>query len=172
MSQSGDTLVLFLLIGVIFYFILRKWFPLSFRVTKQEEPKPITGEVANLLRAEGYEPIQANVRVPLEIRMDEEKWESRLFVDYIAKKEEKFYIVLVSRERKPVKMSGSGLRDHFLPFFLLFAPAGLLYVDRQKRTISEVEFTYTNPLPKSRKFPWGSVVLFFAGMILAWLIRH
>lgn len=56
---------------------------------------------------------------------------SRLFIDYVATKEEgSIYLVILSRPRKPLDFTGSGLRDTLLPYLLIYPEcSGVLYVN-------------------------------------------
>ncbi|RAL26554.1 hypothetical protein [Thermoflavimicrobium daqui] len=169
MSQLGDTLVLYLLIGVIIYFMLRKVFPFS-RLKERLSPKneesesiPITGKVADILRSHGYEVMDEKIKVPLEIGADGELYQSRLYVDYLACDEEDIYLVLIARERKPLRMSGAALRDYFLIYYLLFEPAGILYVDKEKGSIKLIDFVVPTMKCQKKSKPISGYV--FAGMV-------
>jgi hypothetical protein len=140
-ARPGDTLVLFLLIGVILYIIWRQIPLSSVKWRKKEvEPAQVKGEVPELLRAHGFEVVRAKERVPIVIGVDEAIYESRIYIDYIARREDEWYVVVVARERKPLRMSGAGLRDFFLPYFLLVQPDGILYVNKEKQTIKVIHF--------------------------------
>ena len=137
-TRPGDTLVLFLLIGVIFYLIWKKL--LDLYPKKQEPDEEIKGEVPDLLRQHGYEVVGEKERIPFDIDYGGRQYASRLFIDYFARREDAWYIVIVARSRKPVRESGAGLRDFFLPYYLLYRPDAILYVDREQGTIKEIEF--------------------------------
>lgn len=177
MSHPGDNLVLILLIGVIFYFILKNWISFSFvtdwlNKSADQGPVEIKGEVPELLKKNGYEVIRAKERVPITIDVDVNTYESRLYVDYIARADDEWYLVIVARERKPVRMSGPALRDHFLPYYLLYQPEGILFVNREKGTIQVIQFDIPDVrLSKKRGSHWLYVAAILFGMILAWLIR-
>jgi hypothetical protein len=137
-TRPGDTLVLFLLIGVIFYLIWKKL--LDLYPTTKEPDEEIEGEVPDLLRQHGYEVVGEKERILFDIGYGGRQYASRLFIDYFARREDAWYIVIVARSRKPVRESGAGLRDFFLPFYLLYRPDAILYVDREQGTIKEIEF--------------------------------
>ncbi|SEN22303.1 hypothetical protein [Lihuaxuella thermophila] len=177
MSHPGDNLVLILLIGVIFYFLLRNWISFSFLTdwlhkSADQGQIEIRGDVPDLLKKNGYEVIKAKQRVPITIDVDDRTYESRFYVDYIARADDEWYLVIVARERKPVRMSGPALRDYFLPYYLLYQPEGILYVNREKRTIQLIQFDFPDvSLSKKQGFPWLYIAAVLFGMILAWLIR-
>lgn len=138
MTRPGDTLVLFLLIGVIFYLIWKKLYDLYPK--GQEQSEEIRGEVPDLLRQHGYEVMREKERIPFDIDYNGRQYTSRLFIDYIARRDDAWYIVIVARSRKPIRESGAGLRDFFLPYYLLYQPDAILYVDREQGSIKEIEF--------------------------------
>ncbi|MBA4495005.1 hypothetical protein ACFO25_02015 [Paenactinomyces guangxiensis] len=177
MSHPGDNLVLALLIGVMFFLLLRNWVSFSFitdwlkKSSKREWVEP-RGEIPHLLRQKGFEVVDAKVRVPLTIDVDDHIYESRLYIDYLAHSDQGLYIVIVSRERKPLRMTGPALRDHFLPYYLLYRPEGILYVDREKGKIKVIEFDVPNMRFRTKQgFKWSYIAAVAFGMILALLIR-
>jgi hypothetical protein len=72
---------------------------------------------------------------------DEEELESRFFVDHFVQSEQDWFVVKVARSRKPLEMSGSSIRDHLLPYQLLYPDAaGVLYLDVDLQKIVKVQF--------------------------------
>jgi hypothetical protein len=176
LSQSGDSIVLVIIIIIILYLIFRRWVSFQFakdilfnKVTK--EPKVIKGEVPDLLREFGYDPIEGKKKIPISIELDASTYESRMYVDYLAMKEELLYVVLVAKERKPLRRTGAAIRDLLFPFFLLYRPAGIVYVDKAKNKVSLVQFSHPSLYEKERKFPMGYLITFIIGMIVMWFIQ-
>jgi hypothetical protein len=176
-SQPGDSIVLILLIAFIIYLFVSRW--VSWRFEKdwswnqsKEQAKPIKGEVPTLLREFGYEPIEGKKKIPISIHMDNEPYDSRMFVDYLVMKESLLYVVIVARERKPLRHTGPAIRDYLFPTFLLFRPAGIVYVDKAKNKVSLVHFSHTALHAKKKGIPWGYVVTFCLGIIFMWLIQQ
>lgn len=175
MTRSGDPIVLFLLIGVIFYFFLRKWFSFSFMkdwiFNNHAETESLSGEIPTLLRNYGYEAYQEKQKILLRIQIGQESFDSRMFIDGFAMDEYgNHYAVIVSRPRRPLKKVGASLRDSFFAFYLLVKPMGLLYVDIENQSVEEITFEYELPTNKRTPFPWRYVVVFLLGMIVAWTI--
>lgn len=173
-----DNLVLFLLLFCILYFVIRPWLPFTlkeilFSSDSEEDWEPIQGAVPDLLRKHGYEPLLEKVKTQILIDVDDEELESRLYFDYIAKKEEEYYLVTVARDRKPVRWSGAGVRDFFLASYLLVQPTAILYVMPELQQIKRIEFDFENrPVLEEEKktFPWSYVITFLVGMATMWLI--
>lgn len=175
MTRSGDPIVLFLLIGVIFYFFLRKWFSFSYVkdwvFNQQHDPEPVLGEVPDLLRQCGYEPISDQIKVPLSISIGSETYESRFYIDYLVENQfGKQYAVIVSRSRRPLRMVGASIRDFFFAQYQMVQPMGLLYVDLENQKVKEVVFQYQSLLKQRPRFPWAYLVIFVLGMLVAWTI--
>lgn len=176
MTRSGDPIVLFLLIGVIFYFFLRKWFSFSFMkdwiFNNRPEPEPLHGEIPSLLQIHGYEAYQEKQKILLHIQIGEENFDSRMFIDGFATDEfGNHYAVIASRPRRPLKKVGASLRDSFFAPYLLVKPMGLLYVNLENQSVEEINFEYELPTSKRPPFPWRYVVVFLLGMIVAWTIK-
>ncbi|WP_044640376.1 hypothetical protein [Risungbinella massiliensis] len=172
-----DNLVLFLLLFCILYILFRPWLPFSIRAwffpDKPEEAEPLQGLVPDILREHGYEPVQEKIKTQVHLAVDEEEYESRLYFDYIAKREDQYYLVIIARDRKPVKWSGVGLRDFFLASFLVVQPLAILYVIPELRVIKVVEIDLENrPKWEEKKasFPFKATFSFIAGMMVMWWI--
>ncbi|TCS96375.1 hypothetical protein [Hazenella coriacea] len=176
MSKPGDTLVLILLVGVIFYFLLRKWLPVRFSQSLLQEPPQdeedqIQGEVPRFLSNYGYEVVRRKEKVPISIQVDEQVYESRLFVDYIAKLGDEWYLVILAKERKPLRISGPALRDFFLSYFLLYQPKGILYVDLEKEKFKVIRIDVPDLTFQEKKgFNWLYLITFVLGFGLALFI--
>jgi hypothetical protein len=145
--HQGDNLVLLLVVILLGYWIwtaLKRWLiaPLQRKSTLQiEDEIPLSDAVA-LLEQSGYEVITTKRRISLRILLnDAQELESRLFVDHFAQQKDKLYAVKLAKERKPLEMTGSAIRDQLLVYQLLYEEVvGILYVDMSNRTIHKIEF--------------------------------
>jgi hypothetical protein len=175
-QQPGDSIVFVLIILFLIFLIVRRWMSFSFvkdflfNKTKKE-PKTWKGEVPDLLREYGYEPVEGKTKIPISIELDEKTYESRMFIDYLAIKDEELFVVIVAKERKPLRKTGAGIREHLFPYFLLYRPAGLVYVDKEKGKLSLVKFSHSDLYEKQKKFPLGIMIAFVVGMLAMWLIK-
>ncbi|MFC0214217.1 hypothetical protein ACFFK0_17445 [Paenibacillus chartarius] len=136
--QNGDWLVVVLVVAIIVMWgsvRARRWVERPqqrnrFKVPQGEgEVEP--NEVTVLLEGAGFEVVAAKAKIPVVITMnDRDTLQSRLYVDYFAVKDDELFIVKAARERKPLELTGSGVRDALLPYYLLYPEAsGVLYVD-------------------------------------------
>jgi hypothetical protein len=175
LSQFGDTLVLFLLIGVTLYLIIRKWLPFSFSKKRNDRETGNAsfriGRVPSILKKYGYEVIEGKTKVPIHIEFDGEDYASRLFVDYMAQSGDDTYLVLVGRQRKPLRLSGVALRERFLALYLLFEPAGILYVEPDSEQIKIVHFDVPDFKSKKTQRIRNYAIALGIGALLALLIR-
>lgn len=176
MTQPGDSFVLYLIIGIIIYLLIRKWLPFTLtdwltRSKQQEAHCQIKGKIPSILEKNGYELVEEKTKIPMTIQLDDEDYESRLYVDYIAKKEDDQYLVFVEKARKPFKKYGPGLRDTFLPYYLLYRPDGILYV-KKDHTIHVIEFEIEDLTKKNNsQHVWMYLLFFLLGMVLVWVSR-
>ncbi|PZE22043.1 hypothetical protein [Paenibacillus xerothermodurans] len=146
--ETGDGLIVVLIALVLgawlFIYVRGKLkeslYPLGIDIPAHE---PVNeNEVTNLLTAHGYEVISGKQRIPIEITVNEdEPLGSRLFIDYFAEKDGIYYTVKIAKERKPLEMTGSSLRDRLLIYHLVYPQtAGVLYVELNQRKINIITF--------------------------------
>ncbi|ASA23114.1 hypothetical protein [Paenibacillus donghaensis] len=137
MAGSSDTAVMALIGVALIVFVIYRiyiWLqnsPRSFLKDRIPINKVILPSPSLVVLEEaGYEVIGGKLKIPLSFNVDGTQLYSRLFIDYIATKEEgSLYLVLLARPRKPLDFTGSGLRDSLLPFLLIYPEcSGVLYV--------------------------------------------
>ncbi|KWX70884.1 hypothetical protein AML91_27590 [Paenibacillus jilunlii] len=94
----------------------------------------------DVLEDAGYEVIGGKLKIPLSFTVDGASMYSRLFIDYVASKEEdSFYLVILSRPRRTLEFTGSSLRDSLLPYLLIYPEcSGVLYVNTVTSAIHEI----------------------------------
>ncbi|TMV51393.1 hypothetical protein FE783_06310 [Paenibacillus mesophilus] len=145
--RSGDTFVVLLLIVVAlvwFYARGRLWYHKprpSFAIPRQDEIFVPSEEAVLLLNAQGYEIVAGKTKLPVTVTLDEQEMESRLFVDAFVLKDNELFIVKLAKERQPLEMSASAIRERLLVYSLLYPEAaGVLYVDLTIRTIRKITF--------------------------------
>lgn len=146
--QSGDGIVIFLIL-----LVLGTWLFVYVRMKMKETvehghyPLPEQTEVpedeaTRLLETEGYTVTGSKQRVPLHIMVDNEaELQSRLFIDYFAERDGLYYVVKLAKDRKPMELTGSSVRDHLLIYQLLYPQtAGVLYLDLQQNRVQCIVF--------------------------------
>ena len=175
MARPGDSFALVLILLIIGYFLVRKWLPITFTEwlfqSNKRKKSIVKGKIPSLLEKNGYEVMSGKQKVPMTITLDEHAYESRLYIDYIVKKEDEWYLVFVERLRKPLKKYGPGLRDMFLSYYLLYKPAGILYVTKDQR-IHVIEFDLSvRELRKTVRQYWIYLLFFLLGIIFSWFSR-
>lgn len=144
----GDTFILLLLslfiIGWLWIWF-RRWLMAPPKVKRPIEPDSeiVVTEAVELLEFAGYEVLTGKRRIPVDVQVNDRlALESRLFVDHFAAEGDLLYAVKLTRDRKPVEMTGSGLRDHLLVYQLIYEQIdGILLVDPKLRTIDKIRFT-------------------------------
>ncbi|GAA4845750.1 hypothetical protein GCM10023310_24570 [Paenibacillus vulneris] len=146
--QNGDGLVIFLIVVV-----LGTWLFMYVRGRMKETveqglyPVPEAQEVpedeaTRLLESAGYTVVSGKQRIPMQITVnDDEQLQSRLFIDYFAEQDGLYYAVKVAKDRKPIEMTGSSVRDHLLVYQLLYPQtSGVLYLELQQNRVKRIVF--------------------------------
>ncbi|WP_149453219.1 hypothetical protein [Pasteuria penetrans] len=135
-SGNGEGVVLVTLLLAAGYGIacrFRKWFLRyqKYWLQKQERSlgPPPTGEIPTLLREHGFEVVHGGERWPVRITVDGSEYESSVQIDYLAKRGDGWYIVMVASGHRKFRLHGSALRDRFFAPQLLWGPLGILYVE-------------------------------------------
>ncbi|MFD0694985.1 hypothetical protein ACFQZT_12835 [Paenibacillus sp. GCM10027628] len=95
-----------------------------------------------LLEGAGFDVLAGKTKIPITMTVgDSEQLESRLFIDYFVQKNDEIYLVKLAKERKPLEMTGSSVRDMLLPYSLIYPEAaGVLYVDMGQSKIKKITF--------------------------------
>jgi len=97
-----------------------------------------------LLREHEYEVLSGKHRIPLGVVLDDGPvMPTRLYFDYLATKDDKYYLVKVERARLPFDWTASGLRERLLVYALLFPDCdGIVVVlaQAQEKQIKTVRF--------------------------------
>ncbi|MGI6125568.1 MAG: hypothetical protein ACOYEF_01235 [Planifilum sp.] len=172
MLKQGDLIVLFLLVGAILAIAFRPFrSAVKSRISWPESDQSFSGEVPDLLAAHGYQVIAGKQRVPVSVHIGEKTYDSRLYIDYIARRQQDIYLVIIAKSRKPLRLSGAAVRDRFLAHFLAFQPEGILYVEPDKGSIKPVSFELEGvELPRRR--PYAAYLLSAGvGLLIALLFR-
>jgi len=147
--QKGEAIVVLLLVAFLASWLtlrIRKWWvqpqerKLLPNLMSEHIPRD---EAVELLEGAGFDVLAAKQRIPVLITLNDgdEPLESRLYIDYVASKNEHTYLVKVAKERRPMDLTGSSIRDALLPYYLLYPGAsGVLYVDMHQQKIRKISF--------------------------------
>lgn len=147
---NNDVFVLILIVIILSIWLWKRfsrWLHMPMKVKlpvphEADSAGPPTGEAAALLREAGYEVISGKYKIPIHVEMDQQEFSSRYFIDYFARQGYELYVVKISRDRQPVQLTGSGIRDGLLPYFLLFEEiSGVLYVDLKERKVRRIRIS-------------------------------
>ncbi|MFC5447971.1 hypothetical protein [Paenibacillus aestuarii] len=145
--EKGDVTVILLIVLVVAVYLytrLQRWLrrPITHNVKIPSQSEVPQDEVVELLEGAGFDVLAGKTKIPITMTInDHEQLESRLFIDYFAQKDDELFVVKVARERKPLDMTGSGIRDQLLAYSLLYPEAaGMLYVDMAQSKIKKITF--------------------------------
>lgn len=132
----------------MFWWVLRRfdrWLhePPGYRLRRlaQKSGAP-DDEASALLRENGFEVLAGKHRISLAVAVDDEPTQStRLFFDYLAAKDDKYYLVKLERARQPLDWTASGLRERLLVYTLLFPDCeGIIVADLKDKRVRMVRF--------------------------------
>ncbi|MGG1515245.1 hypothetical protein ABE504_07515 [Paenibacillus oryzisoli] len=145
--EQGDVkvilLILIIFVGFLFW-RFNKWLkgPMPKRVRVRSDADVPQDDVVELLEGAGFDVLAGKTKIPITMTInDRDVLESRLFIDYFAEKDGQLLLVKVARERKPLEMTGSGVREMLLPYSLMYPEAeGILYVDLAVQKIKKITF--------------------------------
>lgn len=149
MRNFGDWFVMVITAGLLLFWLYRlfyRWLhepPGMHTKLLLSEAEDVREDDVNvqLLESAGYTVTHGKYRVPLMIGVDGTTLQSRLFIDLIAEKDGKHYIVKTARERMPIDWTGSGVRDRLLVYALLLPNCeGVLFVDHKESAIRTITF--------------------------------
>lgn len=145
--EKGDiTVILLILIVFTGFMMLRfqRWLntPIKKRFRVPAEADVPYDDTVELLEGAGFDVLAGKTKVPVTMIVnDSEQLESRYFIDYFVQKNEELYLVKLAKDRKPLEMTGSAVRDMLLPYSLIYPEAsGVLYVDMEQQKIKKITF--------------------------------
>lgn len=148
MSRFGDWLLLLAGAAVALWWVVRRfdrWLhePPGVRLRRLAQKGGVAeDDTVALLRESGFEVLSGKHRIPLGVSVDDGPAQpTRLFFDYLASKEDKYYLVKLERARQPLDWTASGLRERLLVYALLFPDcAGIIVADPKDKLVRTVRF--------------------------------
>ena len=147
-GNAADWILMVVAGGLIAVWLFRRFYvwlhepPASrvYRLGEGTEPDP-EDEAVRFLTESGYEVVSGKHRVPIEIEVDGELLQARLFIDYVAVKDGRTWLVKTARDRMPIEWTGTGVRDRLLVYALLVPTAeGVVYADPKERRLRTITF--------------------------------
>ncbi|RKP57158.1 hypothetical protein D7Z26_04020 [Cohnella endophytica] len=148
MDRFGDWLIMLTAAGLMVWWVIRrfdKWLhePPGSRLRKLAQAGGVEqDENVTLLEEHGFEVLSGKHRVPLGVVVDDGPvMPTRLYFDYLACREHKYFLVKLERARQPLDWTASGLREKLLPYALLFPDCeGIVIAHTQEAQIKIVRF--------------------------------
>ena len=148
MAKFGDWFVFLVAIFLLLWWIWHRFYrwlhePPGYRLRKLSKAGNVEpDETVDLLEQNGYEVVSGKHRIPLGVRIDDGSLQAtRLYFDYIAVKDNQYYLVKMEKARMPTEWTASGLRDRLLVYALLFPECeGIVIADPREQWIRIVRF--------------------------------
>lgn len=147
MHVNGDLFVMLVIVLLLLLWLnarFKAWLnaPRKPMMPLEEESTLVQGDAVAVLENEGYEVISGKQKIAIHITLDDQPLESRLFIDYFARMDGAQYIVKLAKNRKPLELTGSAIRDRLLAYQLLYDDIdGILYIDVEAGSIRKIRFT-------------------------------
>lgn len=150
MNRYGDWVIM-MIAGLLLiswcYRVVYKWLhtPVNINRVKLGNGGAIADDDKNvsLLESNGYSVLSGKHVIPIPIELDDTPLGkgARMYIDYIAEKDELTYIVKTARDRMPMDWTASGVRDRLLVYALLLPDcAGVLFIDAPNKLIRKITF--------------------------------
>lgn len=144
----GDWVIMIAAAGLMGWWVLRRfgrW--LREPPDKRLRKLAIAGGVepddtVDLLKEHGFQVLSGKHRITLGVTVDDSAvMPTRLYFDYLASRNDKFYLVKAERARQPTDWTASGLREKLLVYALLYPDCeGVVITDLQLRQVRTVRF--------------------------------
>ncbi|BBI33090.1 hypothetical protein [Cohnella abietis] len=148
MDRFGDWIVMLAAASLMIWWLFRRfdhWLhePPSSRLRKLAAAGGVEDDdTVHLLQENGFEVLSGKHRISLGVILDDGPVRpTRLYFDYLALKESKYYLVKHERARQPMEWTASGLRERLLVYALLFPDCeGIIIVNAQEQQLKTVRF--------------------------------
>lgn len=150
MDKYGDWFIMAIagiLLAIWLYGAFYRWLhaPANLNRVKLGKGGTIADDDENveLLEGSGYRVVSGKHVIPIPIELNDAPLGkgARMYIDYMAEKDELTYIVKTARDRMPMDWTASGVRDRLLVYALLLPDCdGVLFVDAQEKTIRKITF--------------------------------
>lgn len=150
MNKYGDWFIMLIagaLMAIWLYRAFYRWLhsPPTMRSLKLGKGGTIYPDDENiqLLERNGYRVVSGKHAVPIAIELDDSTLGkgARLYIDYIAEKDDCTFIVKTARDRMPMDWTASGIRDRLLVYSLLMPDcSGVLFVNAKENIVRKITF--------------------------------
>lgn len=149
MGRFGDWLLLLAGAAIALWWLARRfdhWLhePPGVRLRRiaQKGGGVVEDETVLLLQDNGFDVLSGKHKIPLGVAVDgAPAQQTRLFFDYLATKDDKYYLVKLERARQPIDWTPSGLRERLLVYALLFPDCeGIIVADPKDKLLRTVRF--------------------------------
>ncbi|MGB8954398.1 MAG: hypothetical protein WCC10_03435 [Tumebacillaceae bacterium] len=94
----------------------------------------------HLLLDDGYQIVSMREEIPCGMQVDDESWKADLVADFTVRRDGQTYVVKMREDGAEAPEDAAELRRELLPYFLLYRPAAVLYMDLEDETIQVIHF--------------------------------
>ena len=134
----GEVVSILLLIVI---FIVRAVKKLAPELPEEEEDEiDVHQRALQLLLDDGYQIVSMREEIFCGIQVDEEALKADLVADFTVRRDGKTYVVKMREDGEEEPENAAELRRELLPYYLLYQPSGVLYLDPEDETIQVIQF--------------------------------
>ena len=126
---------------LIVIYIVRAVKKLAPELPEEEEDEiDLHQRALQLLLDDGYQIVSMREEISCGIQVDEETLKADLVADFTVRRDGKTYVVKLREDGEEEQENAAELRRELLPYYLLYRPSGVLYLDPEDETIQVIQF--------------------------------
>ena len=158
--------ILVLIIGggiicLFLYIKISNWLRVKRLKQRFHKSRQAEKDAEKILRKNGYTIIDVQKSKPLLITIGDKIHRYLVRVDYLARKRGKIYVVEVKSGEKIPYITNRETRRQMLEYYLAYQPSGIILLNMNTKTISEVRFQF-----EGKFHQWIiRIAYFFAGIV-------
>ena len=107
---------------------------------EEEDEVDVRQRALQMLLDDGYQIVSMREEISCGMQVDEEQWEAELVADFTVRRDGQTYVVKMREDGEEAPEHPAALRRELLPYYLLYRPSGVLYVDPEEETMQMISF--------------------------------
>lgn len=157
------------LLALLLQFKWKEWLKKRRQAKRFSRGAKLEEAAAHFLERKGYKILDSQYSVNHSFRVDGEKQEVKIVVDYVVAKNGKTYLVEVKSGKSAISISNSNTRRQILEYALAIPNDGVFLLDMENKQLQQIQFELSNE--KVRQAPsWVYALLFLGGLVLGWFL--
>ena len=107
---------------------------------EDEDEIDVHQRALQILLEDGYQIVSMREEISCGIQVDDQTWKADLVADFTVRRDGQTYVVKMREDDEEAPEHVEALRRELLPYYLLYRPAGVLYLDLEDETIQVIHF--------------------------------